>query len=174
MSSSRAQMGDAIVGSGTFASNPQENWARHQLLGNQLNTMPEGWEGGEETWKIVKNKILGMRSEEDNIRLHVMAKLADVKESTCEWDSCVALCGGETDRFKQADIIAASIWEKELAARKLAVFAPNKEVLHTLYNNSNTRALEVRSNGGKDFAVRSALSKNFEGIKKVLGVDYIA
>jgi len=83
-------------------------------------------------------------------------------------DSVVALCDGETNRIKQAQIIAASIWEKELAARKLAVFAPNKSVLHDMYTKNDTAARDIRAKGGDDFKVQSLVSKNADAVYKFL------
>jgi len=39
----------------------------------------------------------------EEVRNQVLEKLQTITEGTSEWKSAVALCGGETDREKQAD-----------------------------------------------------------------------
>jgi hypothetical protein len=160
---------DLVQGTMSAGSDDASRYYRQALLQMKFGKdriAPKGFEGD---WEKTREAILSHQSEEDEIRLHVLAKLVNVKESSCEWDSVVALCNGETDRYKQADIIASSIWERELAARKLAVFSPPKTVLHGIYDRSEDAALAIRKAGGEDFKQRSLISKNLDVLSKLTG-----
>jgi hypothetical protein len=51
----------------------------------------------------------------------MLIKFMGHKEDSIEWDAIVALCDGETDRLKQADIIANMIWEKASTMGELQI-----------------------------------------------------
>lgn len=89
-------------------------------------------------------------SEKDQIKKQILKKIVTIKESSPEWDSLVALCEGERDRFKQCEIITDAIWEKELAKKKLAMFAPPKGSLDAIYNTSDDAAIRQRLSRGAD------------------------
>jgi hypothetical protein len=69
----------------------------------------------------------------EEIKKRVLDKLVLMEEGTCEWDTTVALCNGETNRDKQATILASAIWQKEEAKRKLAMFAPSAKDLANIF-----------------------------------------
>lgn len=150
-----ASMNDAITGGSTQVGSTAEQYYRWMLMKEKLSLADD--KGASDKAK----KILGTYSEEERIREKVLTKCLSIMESSPEYDSMVALAGGQTDRYKIADIISNAIWEKTLAEQKLSMFAPTKDELRDIYNGSEAEAIAVRLSRGKpaDNIPRSQIAK---------------
>jgi hypothetical protein len=152
-----ASMNDAITGGSAQTGSTAEQYYRWMLMKEKLDLR-----GSASGASAEAKEILGTYTEEEKIRENVLKKCLAIKESSAEYDQMVALAGGQTDRFKIADIIATAVWEKTLAKQKLSMFAPTKKELETIYETSERDAIKVRLNRGQkidDASTKSALSK---------------
>jgi hypothetical protein len=73
-------------------------------------------------------KLLGHKSEREEIEMLILQKLTDITESSPEFAQVVDMTGTK-DRYKQAEKLAADVYDKIRAQQILEQYTPTEAVL---------------------------------------------
>jgi hypothetical protein len=125
-------------------------------------------------------KLLKFQSEKEEIELSILTNLMDITESSPEFSQVVDITGSR-DRYEQARILAEVVYDKARAEQILSWYTPGKDSLTDHFKARNSKALEVRTAGGKGFtaslraSTARSLAPNVTGvIANVVGGDATA
>jgi hypothetical protein len=113
---------------------PQEEFYRMEVLKKKLDYAPPG---------VDKDKILAQMSERDMIKLHILDRLADIRESSPEWALVVSMTHTE-DRFEQAEVMSKKVYDKLVADRFYDTYTLSKATAEQFFDDADTKAIAVR------------------------------
>ena len=108
--------------------NPQEEWARIQLLKEKLGA---------------GHRFLTTQSEKEEVMGDILTRICDVRESTPEWSELCFITQTE-DRVQQAEILAERAWEKKKEELIMAKYTGGAGKMQQTYNESQDKVNKVR------------------------------
>jgi len=135
-------------------SSAQDEYYRFKLLKEKMDA------AGENAAEV--KKVLGARSERDEIELEILKNLADITESSPEFAQIVDITGSR-DRFEQARRLAEAVYDKMRAEQVLALYTPPKSELRGKFADRAERTAKKRAEAVGRFAADAAKKKSLAG-----------
>ena len=128
------QAGDLVSAGGHSAINgsAQEQYYRYMLMKEKLAHKGEAG-------------ILGATSEREDIEHNILEKLVKITESSPEFAQIVSITGS-SDRFEQARILGATVYDKVRAEQVLSFYTPDKKELEESFYRKTLASASDRSN----------------------------
>lgn len=111
-------LGDIVNGSHYESGSPADQYYKYMLMKEKLAfAKPE-----------LRDKLLSHRSEREDIELMILNQLSDITESSPEFAQVVDMTGTK-DRYKQAEKLAADVYDKVRATQILQMYTPAEKEL---------------------------------------------
>lgn len=114
-------LGDVINGSHYESGSAAEQYYKYMLMKEKLSV-------AQSALPADAKKLLGHKSEREEIEMLILQKLTDITESSPEFAQVVDMTGTK-DRYKQAEKLAADVYDKIRAQQILEQYTPTEEVL---------------------------------------------
>jgi len=145
-------VGDVINGTKYTGGDAQQEYYKLKLLQEKLKNTPGGL-----TSDFAK-KVLGQRSEKEEIEWLVLAKLADITESSPEFAQVRDLTGTE-NKMDQAKKLAEIAYNRIRSEQIMSWYSADKEDMLAHFYDRTKKSADVRNpaiNNGADKYKRSS------------------
>ena len=116
-------LGDIVNGTHYEKGSPAEEYYKYMLMKEKFLVRSGQTNVGDEG-----RKLLGHQSEREAIEMMILQKLTDITESSPEFAQVVDMTGTK-DRYKQAEKLAADVYDKIRAQQILEQYTPTEAVL---------------------------------------------
>jgi hypothetical protein len=150
-------VGDVINGTKYTGGDAQQEYYKLKLLQEKLKLTPGG------TSEFAK-KVLGQKSEKEEIEWLILAKLADITESSPEFAQVRDLTGTE-NKMDQAKKLAEISYNRLRAEQVMSWYSADKEDMLAHFYNRTKKSADVRNpainNGAEKYKTSSAASALF-------------
>lgn len=163
MSKDVEAIGDIVDGTKYNTSgSPADEYYRYENLKRKIGS--SGLSSGEQT------KVLQAVSEREGIELKILAKLADITESSPEFAQVYDLTGTR-DKFEQAQRLAQVVYDKVRAEAILGFYTPDKTTLLNHFRERTLPAAQLRTTAVGTLGQESSVAARItSGIAAALGI----
>ena len=132
-------LGDIVNGTHYEKGSPAEEYFKYMLLKEKFKVRTDASLSAE------AKKLLGHQSEREEIEMMILQQLTDITESSPEFAQVVDMTGTK-DRYKQAEKLAADVYDKVRAEQILAMYTPSSDTLRGHFKARTLPSALMRAN----------------------------
>ena len=133
-------LGDIVNGTHYEKGSPAEEYYKYMLMKEKFLVRTGQSNVGE-----AGRKLLGHQSEREEIEMMILQQLTDITESSPEFAQVVDMTGTK-DRYKQAEKLAADVYDKVRAEQILAMYTPSSDTLRGHFKARTLPSALMRAN----------------------------